>query len=255
MDSSVLSSCEAKSQAAERGNRPRFKLKMEEPGGVSNKRHGQQATLRLLLLQLATMSLLGQVNCDLGQPPAGQPADKAAAPGPKVEEARVAAFASKLGHWFACRRQAAASLQANLDRQAPAEGRPSGAGSGSGGCPAHYDGHLCWPASEAAASARLPCPRLNWLPGERWAPAAAAAAPFKSVIDSVHLAAAAATATTAAAAAAAATTTTTTTNTSATLTPQSIKQNTIDGPISHEEPISGKLYPASKVVLPVLRFS
>lgn len=30
-------------------------------------------------------------------------------------------------------------------------------------CKAHFDGHVCWPATRAGASAKVQCPRLNWV--------------------------------------------------------------------------------------------
>lgn len=77
---------------------------------------------------------------------------------------RVAAFATKLEHWLACRRFSSPSPAPSLEPAAELYGSsPRVASPRVVLCPAHFDGHLCWPPSRAGSRVRLPCPRLRWL--------------------------------------------------------------------------------------------
>lgn len=93
---------------------------------------------------------------------------------PEIE--KVAAFASRLEQWFACRRanqlselqlllaanraagpqEAAAAASAAVDDAAVGAGRLENQAAR---CEAHFDGHLCWPASKAGERLKLACPR------------------------------------------------------------------------------------------------
>lgn len=137
----------------------------------------------------------------------------------RQQRIRVAAFASRLEQWFTCRRanqlsdlQAAALLLASgasasaialsADLSAPAA---AAAAEQSGAeqllhrereqrpaldakCAAHFDGHLCWPASRLGARVKLACPLLNWsLVGSQQQPQSLMSSPeVRSVINSIQ---------------------------------------------------------------------
>ena len=80
------------------------------------------------------------------------------------------ALSSRLEQWFACKRLLAFEALVASGAGAGAASDDGGSGGGGGGgagptepaaCHAHFDGHLCWPATEIGQTARVACPRLQ----------------------------------------------------------------------------------------------
>lgn len=125
--------------------------RMKEDIGRRTKRvHKISACIFLLLLLQAAR----QADCDSSS--------QRMEPSPE-SSSRVAAFATKLEHWLACRRFSSPSPAPSLEPAAELYGSGPRVASPQVLCPAHFDGHLCWPPSRAGSRVRVPCPRLRWL--------------------------------------------------------------------------------------------
>lgn len=188
---------------AKSGNRPRFKQRFggcqdsteddddDEDGGISTLNQPAPIWRPLTLIQVTllvvmTMKMLvATANCDYDNSNSFDRLD--------LDSLKVAALATKLEHWFVCRQANALSIanselssldlgalseKGHLKRSAgdnqdssssssPAGSRPATSVTSVNSCRTHYDGHLCWPATKQGQSAKLPCPRLNWLPNEQ----------------------------------------------------------------------------------------